>query len=117
VKAVAIRTDTGELRLERDLEKWRAPEHNMAEVNADHVQELLDQLCTLRARDVQFKPYPRELEIAMVTLFGFDGRAIDTVRIAQETTSPSTALENGDNVLRVFPQGLKFRLLPADYGL
>ena len=36
---------------------------------------------------------------------------------AQEKDKPGTALENGDNVLRVFPQGLKLRLTAADYGL
>ena len=81
------------------------------------VQELLDQLCTLQAPNVQFKTFPRELEVATVTLYGFDGKALDTVRIAQEKTSPSTALENGDNVLRVFPQGLKLRLTAGDFRL
>ena len=81
------------------------------------MQELLDQLCTLKAPSVQFKTFPIDLMIAQVTLYGFDGKASDTVRIAQEKSSPSTALENGDNVLRVFPQGLKVRLTPADFGL
>jgi hypothetical protein len=106
-----------ELRLERDLERWRAPDHSNAEVNAAQVQELLDQLCKLRAPSVEFRDYPRELEIAIITLHGFDGKALDTVRIAQERDKSATALENGDNVLRVFPQGLKMRLRAADFGL
>lgn len=114
---VGAATQPTELKLERDLEKWRAPEHGNAEVNAEQVQTLLDQLCTLRAPEVQFKDFPRELQIATITLYGFDQRALDTIRIAQEKNSPSTALENGDNVLRVFPQGLKLQLAPADYGL
>jgi hypothetical protein len=106
-----------ELRLERDLERWRAPDHSNADVNAAQVQELLDQLCKLRAPSVEFRDYPRELEIAIITLHGFDGKALDTVRIAQEKDKAATALENGDNVLRVFPQGLKLRLRPSDFGL
>ncbi len=117
VKSLVIRASGEELRLERDLEKWRAPDRDNIEVNATLVQELLNQLCMLRAPAVQFKSYPRELEAATITLHGFDGKAIDTVRIAQEKESPSTALENGDNVLRVFPQGLKLRLTAADFGI
>ena len=117
VKAIVIRSESGELRLERDLDKWRAPAHGNLEINAAQAQELLDQLCTLRAPNIEFKAYPVDLEIATITLHGFDQKALDTVRIAQETDKPGTALENGDNVLRVFPQGLKLRLTAADYGL
>jgi len=118
VAAVAApASQPSELSLERDLDRWRSPSHGNLEVNAAMVQELLDQLCTLQAPNVQFKTFPRELEVATVTLYGFDGKALDTVRIAQEKTSPSTALENGDNVLRVFPQGLKLRLTAGDFGL
>ena len=106
-----------ELRLERDLETWHAPQHNNAVVNAAAVQELLDQLCKLRAPNIEFRLYPGDLEIAKVTLYGFDGKALDTVRIAQQKDNPGTALENGDNVLRVFPQGLKLRLKASDFGL
>ena len=55
--------------------------------------------------------------MAVISLHGFDGKALDTVRIAQEKDKPTTALENGDNVLRVFPLGLKMRLKASDYGL
>ena len=117
VKSMVIRTATEEMKLERDLDTWRAISKNNAEVNPAQVQELLDQLCTLRAPSVELKPYPRDLELATITFFGFNGKALDTVRIAQEKDKPATALENGDNVLRVFPQGLKMRLTAADYGL
>jgi hypothetical protein len=106
-----------ELRLERDLEKWRAISHGNAEVNPAQVEELLEQVCRLRAPNVEFREYPRDLELAVITLHGFDGKALDTVRVAQEKDRPATALENGDNVLRVFPNGLKMRLRAADYGL
>jgi hypothetical protein len=127
VKAIVIRSGAGasaaapgastaEFRLDRDLDKWRAPAHGNAEVNAVQVQELLDQVCKLRAPNIEFRDYPRDLEIAVITLHGFDGKALDTVRIAQEKDKPATALENGDNVLRVFPQGLKMRLTAGDFG-
>jgi hypothetical protein len=57
------------------------------------------------------------LELATITMYGYDGKAIDTVRIAQEKETTRLAIENGDNVLRVFPTGVKMRLTAADYGL
>jgi hypothetical protein len=117
VKSIVIRARGEELKLERDLEKWRAPSHDNVEAPAALVDELLQQLTALQAPDVQFKDYPRELEVATVTLHGFDGKAFDTVRIAQEVDAGAWILENGDNVLRVFPPGLELRLAADDYGL
>lgn len=117
VKSLVIRTASEEFKLERDLEKWRAVSKDQTEVDPAQVQDLLEQLCLLRAPSVELKTYPRELELATITFFGFNGKALDTVRIAQEKDKPATALENGDSVLRVFPQGLKLRLTAADFGL
>ena len=117
VKTIVIRKGESELRLVRDLEKWRAPEHENVEVSAEAVNELLQQLTALQAPAVEFKPYPRELEVATITFHGFDGKALDTVRIAQEKDTGRWALENGDNVLRVFPPGLKLSLTADDFGL
>lgn len=117
VKTLVIRTGGSEFKLERNLEQWQAPENNNAPVNAAYVQELLDQLTKLRAPAVDFREYPRDLEVATITMHGFDGKAIDTVRIANDTSTNRWILENGDNVLRLFPAGLKLRMTPADFGL
>ena len=117
VKSIVIRLKTDELRLERDLEKWSAPQLDRKEVPAAYVGELLNQLTALKAPDVVFAEYPRNLEIATITLYGFDGKAIDTVRIAQEKETGRYAMDNGDNVLRVFPAGMKMRMTVGDFGL
>jgi len=117
VKGIVIRSADGEVRLEREMETWNATSHASASVDAGNVRELLDQLTQLRAPQVDLKPYPRDMEIATITLHGFDGKAIDTVRIAQEKDTGRWALENGDNVLRVFPAGLKIRMTARDFGL
>jgi hypothetical protein len=117
VKTLVIRTAGSEFKLERSLEQWHAPENNNAQVNSAYVQELLDQLTKLRAPAVDFREYPRDLEVATITMHGFDGKAIDTVRVANDTTTNRWILENGDNVLRLFPAGLKLRMSPADFGL
>lgn len=106
-----------EFRLERHLEDWVAVDRGMREVSPPLVEELLEQLTTLRAPAVVIRPYSRELEVATVTLFGFDARPRDTVRILFDPSQRKWAMENGDDVLRVFPESLKLRLAPADYGL
>lgn len=102
VKAVVIRGPEGELRIERSLERWLAPQRD-AEVNAAAADELLDLLSGRRADEVELRPWPRELEMATVTLYGFDARPMDTVRIARDPATGRWALENGDSVLRLFP--------------
>lgn len=119
VKTITIRhRDHGELRLERDLDKWRAIAPAEREITAAHAQELLEQLTQLRGTGVEFaERYPRELEVATVTLHGYDGKALDTVRIIHDEQSGRWAMENGDNVLRIFPASLKMRLSAADFGM
>jgi hypothetical protein len=131
VKAIAIRHGEDEVRLQRDLEKWRGaslragpspaqamPDQQMRDVNAAHAQELLEQLTQLRGTGVEFaERYPRELEVATITLHGYDGKALDTVRIIHDEQSGRWAMENGDNVLRIFPASVKLRLSAADFGL
>jgi hypothetical protein len=81
------------------------------------VEELLRQLTMLQGSAVEFREYPRDLEVATITLYGFDAKPIDTVRVAQEKDNGRWALENGDNVLRIFPPALKLSLTAEDFGL
>jgi hypothetical protein len=119
VKSIVIRRGdfAEDLRFERDLERWLAPSRGGVEIPPAYLEELLAQLTTLKAPEVRFGEYPRDQEIATITVYGFDGKALDTVRIAQEKATEKIMLENGDSVLRVFPPGMKMRLKPADFGL
>jgi hypothetical protein len=81
------------------------------------VQTLLQQLCQLPAPTVEFKPYPAELEVATVTLFGYDLKPRDTVRIAREPEDGRWAIENGDNVLRIFPASMSVPLTAREFGV
>ncbi|MCH8315606.1 MAG: hypothetical protein IIA64_06495 [Planctomycetes bacterium] len=110
------RTEQGELRLERDLDRWRAPAYSV-DVPADAVNELLNQLTSLQASEIEIRNYPYDSEVAQVTMIGFDAKAIDTVRIIREEDTGRWALENGDNVLRFFGVSLQLRLTPSDFGL
>lgn len=116
VKSLAIRTDETELRFDRDLERWHES-NTGTEVPASVVNQLLSQLTELRASEIAIEPYPVESEVATVTLYGFGDQPLDTVRIARDATSGKWALENGDNVLRLFPADFELRLQPQDFGL
>ena len=49
-----------------------------------------------------FDDDPVDLEQALVILYGFDGQPLDTIRIIREPEGGRWALENGDDVLRIF---------------
>lgn len=117
VKSVRITRPDGELVLERDLDRWVAPAYGRTEVPYETVENLLRIVAELPAPTVELKPYPHELEAASVTLLGFDSRPRDTVRIAREPDDGRWALENGDNVLRIFPPGMDVPLSARDFGL
>lgn len=117
VRSLRIDGPSGEILLARELDRWRATEHGNVEVPAQYVNDFLSQLTELRAGNVVVQEYPRELEVAVVTLFGFRGQPLDTVRIVHEPGSGAWALENGDNVLRVFERGFAPRLTMQDFGL
>lgn len=117
VKSVRIVHNGGELTFERDLERWRAVSHDRREVPAAMVQQLLTRLCVARAAAVEIVSYPRELETAVVTLFGFDSRPLDTVRVVHDPASGQWGLENGDDVLRVFSREFDLKLKPEEFGL
>lgn len=117
VKSIVVRGPAGEFRLERDLEDWHAPDHAYRRVPADAVNRLLTQLTEARARSVAISEYPHELEVATVTFHGFHGRPIDTVRIIREPADGRWAMDNGDNVLRVFADDISLPLTPDAFGL
>jgi len=116
IKAIEIHTSNGMLRLERVLERWAAPQHNI-NVPTHYVNKFLDNLTNLPAPDIEIKTYPIDLQVASVTFIGFDSFPMDTVRIAKDPELNKWAFENGDNVLRIFPGSLELRLTPEDYGI
>ena len=119
VKSIEIDAPAGVFRLERSLDRWVAPDFDAQDVPRDRAEELLQAITSLRATEVEIRDgYPAELERARITLFGFDGAPLDTVRLLREQPdSGRWAMENGDNVLRVHPEFLVLHLSPVDYGL
>ena len=121
VMSLRIRGPNGEFDLRRDLDRWLAPEAGPdggdLELHGPQVEDLLRQITELRAPEVKIQAYPLDLEVATITLYGHGRKALETVRIAREQDTGRWALENGDNVLRIFPASFALRLTPQDFGL
>ncbi len=115
VKTIVIRRAGGELRLQRDLERWLAPDLG-AEVSAERVETLLDLLTRQRAAQVEIVA-PLPAGVMSVTLYGFGGRPLDTVRIVSHPDRKGLGLENGDNVLRIFPPDRRIPVTAEDFGI
>ncbi|MBQ71762.1 MAG: hypothetical protein CMJ67_02545 [Planctomycetaceae bacterium] len=113
VKFMVIESESGRLRLERDLDRWTisVDEEAAEEIEPATVQALLDLLSETRSTDLQVQAFPASLEVATIVLHGFDGRPLDAIRIAREPDEGRWALENGDGVLRLFPASTKIPLL------
>jgi hypothetical protein len=119
VRTITVRsgrgTERAELSLVRTLDGWTSADGGRS-ANPSAVERLIDLLVNVHAADVVFAPYPREQEVAMITLEGGTG-PLDTVRVAREVVTGRWILENGDNVLRLHPATLDLPLLPADFGV
>jgi hypothetical protein len=116
VKSIVVRGPDGEVRLERDLERWVAPEDGV-DVNVEIVERLLELLTQRRSDRIDVMTYPRDHQVATITMYGFDARPLDTVRVARDPDSGAWALDNGDDVLRIFPAETTIPLTPDDFGL
>ena len=112
-----IRTADAEVTFDRDLDRWVAPDFAGRGVPAAMVDELLATVTGTRAPELELRPYPQELEVALIMMSGFGGGPLDTVRIARDPDTGNWAFENGDHVLRIFPASMQLRLLAEDYGL
>lgn len=119
VKSIVIRRGNGELRLQRDMERWTAPDLG-AVADAAAVQTFLEMLTTARAIRIEIVDLPMFSAAGRsITLFGFDGRPLDTVRFGMSLPDEAEALimDNGDNVWRIFPDGTEIPLSPEDFGI
>lgn len=121
VKILRISGPEGEFRLERRVvgteEQWVSLDHEERRVESGRVLSLLDMLTQFQAVGFDLAAYPAQYEIAVVTLFGYDGRALDAVRLARPDVNGNWIFDNGDGIQRFYPPGVQPPLRPADYGL
>jgi hypothetical protein len=112
VKLVRIATNEHDFTLERELEEWAIVDRPEANVVPQTVERLLDTLSSVQAGQVLLQEYPVDLEVAVVTLVGYDRLPMDTVRIVRDPSTGNWAFENGDNVLRIMSADLDLPLAP-----
>ena len=106
VGAIDIRAGASILSLTRELEGWRGNEQldsgdaRPGAVDAAAVERLLLALCSTRATEIEIGTYPVDRELVVITLRGFAGEVIETVRVARDAAGSGFLFENGDRVLR-----------------
>lgn len=106
IGAIEVAQGTSRLVLRRETDRWTATasEADAAEskgsVDSGALARLLAALTETRAGSVQIAPFPADRAVATITLRGFAGEALDTVRVASGVNG-GFALENGDGVLRI----------------
>ncbi|MAJ47266.1 MAG: hypothetical protein CBC35_08465 [Planctomycetes bacterium TMED75] len=108
----------GDFSLAREFDGWLlTPDGGTSRpVSRAAAAGLLGQLTEARASEISFSDYPVELEQAVVVLYGFDGSPLDAIRIIREENGGRWALENGDNVLRIFSVEFSPQIDASQYG-
>jgi hypothetical protein len=101
IKQITIRSNGKEVKIQRRLEQW--VNEDGVPVNLEEVVALLTWVLDSKPPRVVIAQYPRDVELATITLEGYDLLPLDTVRIAQDPERDGLILENGDNVLRLHP--------------
>lgn len=122
VHQITILVDDQPLVLTRSLDRWVATSRDGAVASSESVDQLLGLLTQSLATELlMVKQYPSDLEEAVITLADRNGGPIDTVRLLREPPPPAGlgrwAMENGDGVLRVLPEGTQWPLSPEAFGL
>lgn len=110
IKQITIRSNGKEVKIQRQLEQWL--NENGVPVNPEDVEALLKWVLDSKPPRVVIAQYPRDVELATITLEGYDLLPLDTVRIARDPDRDGLILENGDNVLRLHPADSLLLLQP-----
>lgn len=124
VAAIEVRTAEETFRIRRELDGFVAERlgaggavEESTPLERARAESLLEKLTAARAPEIAVSAFPQELLAGLAILEGFGGRPLDAVRIARDPETGRWALDNGDDVLRVFPPSFEPRLRGADYGL
>ncbi|MFM1822669.1 MAG: hypothetical protein RI967_935 [Planctomycetota bacterium] len=125
VARIDIDSADGNLRLDRELDGWRAERvprggevgaARTGSADADAVERLLATLSEARAGSLELQPLEPARIDATITLRGFAGEPLATIRRAATADGTGTVLDAGDGVQRVFGS-IDLPLTDADLGL
>lgn len=108
VGGIEIASGMRRISLRRESDGWSSTvgeqgggDSQAGTVERDRVDGLLKALSETRAQAIELAAFPSAESIATVTLLGFGGEPLDTVRIARREADSKWILENGDGVLRL----------------
>lgn len=108
IGGIEIAAGSSRLSLRRETDGWSGGIGEQGAATLDPgrfersaVEGLLKALTETRASSVELAAFPASDAVATVTLLGFAGEPLDTVRIARRVADSKTLFENGDSVLRV----------------
>ena len=125
VARIDIDSADGNLRLDRDLDGWRAERLasggeggalRRGTADADAVERLLATLSGARAGSLELRPLESARIDATITLRGFAGEPLATILRAATADGAGTILDAGDGVQRVFG-AIDLPLSDADLGV
>lgn len=121
VKSIRISGPEGEFRLERRVvdaqEVWVSLDHNDQRVPNRPVTALLEMLTQFQTTGLLAEPYQQEHEVAVITLFGYDGGPLDAVRISRPTPDGDWFFDNGDGLQRLLPPSVEPPVRASQFGL
>jgi len=108
IGGVEIASGLRRLSLRREADGWMASigeqgatEPVAGSVERERVDGLLKALTETKAQAIELGAFPSSDSIATITLVGFAGEPLDTVRVARRESDSKWILENGDGVLRL----------------
>ncbi|MFO0895126.1 MAG: DUF4340 domain-containing protein [Phycisphaerales bacterium] len=103
--------------LRRTLDGWLVAAEGAAESPASGpaVESLLARLCTARAGEIALQAPPKELLLATVEVWPIGASRPVTLRVAREGPGGKWAIDESDDVLRVFPPSFGLELDPGRY--
>jgi len=108
VGGIEIAAGPSRLSLRRETDGWSGSvgeqgtaAGRLGRFDAKAVDGLLKALGESRAGSIELGEFPSAESVATVTLLGFAGEPLDSVRVARRATDGKTLFENGDGVLRL----------------
>lgn len=121
VKRIRISGPEGEFRLERSVvdatEQWISVDHGDQVVPERPVRTLIEMLTQFQATGILAEEYQPEFEVAVITLFGYDGAPLDAVRISRPVQGGDWFFDNGDGLQRLLPPSVDLPIRASHYGL
>ena len=121
IRSIRIRDPQGALRvqLDRTIDGWfvsRGDDQSKQAAHLPALAMLIERLVESRATELALHPMPQELLLASIELVPTSGSP-SVIRVAREGDGGRWALDESDDVLRIFPPSFALPLSAQEFGL